>query len=184
MINFNLVFDTDFFLYCSRLEYEEDEPISKPSNLSYWTPQTHRKSAQNPHFYQRNSRRRSTDRYQRKSEIFSAHKQNQYYSPQVTRRKSEFHYFQESSDSEVEETPEPILQPIQQPKARLPYYGGVKPVYLPNSRAKAQKMQQLKTPLYANPSSSGVPVNAGCQGCCHHHHHNKKTNEDKRCIIS
>ena len=155
--------------------------ISKPSNLSFWTPQTHRKSSQHPQYYQRNSRRRSTDRYQRKSEIFSAHKQNQYYSPQVSRRKSEFHYLQESSDSEEEEVQQPILQPILTKPARLPYYGGVKPVYLPNSRAKAQKMQQLKTPLYSNPSHPVVPVNPGCQGCCHHH---KKTNEDKSCILS
>ena len=92
----SLHFLSDFihktFYFCSFLECEEDEVISKPSNLSFWTPQTHRKSSQHPQHYQRNSRRRSTDRYQRKSEIFSAHKQNQYYSPQVSRRKSEFHY--------------------------------------------------------------------------------------------
>ena len=170
-----------FVFNFSFLECEEDEVISKPSNLSFWTPQTHRKSSQHPQHYQRNSRRRSTDRYQRKSEIFSAHKQNQYYSPQVSRRKSEFHYLQESSDSEEEEVQQPILQPILTKPARLPYYGGVKPVYLPNSRAKAQKMQQLKTPLYSNPSHPIGPVHPGCQGCCHHH---KKTNEDKRCIIS
>ena len=176
-----------FNLYCSCLECDQDVVRPRaPHNLSYWTPQTHRKSpSAAAYHYQRNSRRRgSTDRYQRKSEIFTAHKQHQYYSPQVRRRQSAFHYFQqESSDSEAEELIEQQVQVQQFSRghSRLPYYGGVKPVYLPNSRTKAQKLQQQqKTPLLSN-NTQVLPIEQQCQGCCHHH---KKHNEDKKCIIS
>ena len=164
---------------CSCYECEEDEVIYKPSNLPYWTPQTPRKSSpQYPSI-----RRRLTDRYQRQSEIFRAHKQNQYFTPQVSRRKSEFHYFQESSDSDEEV--QPPIKAQQLPRAKLPHYvERVKPIYLPNRRStkvKAEKLEHRKTPLYSNLSHPVVPVNTGCQGCCHHH---KKTNEDKSCILS
>ena len=163
------------------MECDQDVVRPRVSNLSYWTPQTHRKTQQTQH-YQRNSRRRqSSDRYQRKSEIFTAHKQHQYYSPQV-RRRSEFQYFHpggdQSSDSETEELIEQQVQ-VQMRASRLPYYGGVKPVYLPNSRTKAQKLQQ-KTPLLLGHNSVLNPIETKCQGCCHH----KKHKEDKGCIIS
>ena len=125
--------------------------VHKASNLPYWTPQPHRKSVTRHHSLRRN--------LTNKSEVFSARPSNQFFSPQVSKRKSVFQYFEDSSDSEVE-------------AQKLP----VKPIYLPkNAKVKAPKHR--KTPLYAN----HPVVHTGCQGCCHKH---KKTNEDKSCIIS
>lgn len=204
------------------------------NNLSYWTPQTHRRS-------NHSSRSKRHGHHHRKSEMVShsmvyAHKQHQFYSPQLQRRKSEdyinYHNPQsyqqqknncetsDSSDDEIEQqqtlfTSQQHQQlhqlsasgavglPVNVPAAarvdrqqqlhqlnasgagglmpvnatpasrRLQYYGGVHPVYLPNSRSKAEKLQKM--PLY----------HEHCQGCCQHQHHRMKTgDDDKRCIIS
>ena len=205
------------------------------NNLSYWTPQTHRRS---------NHRSKRHGHHHRKSEMVShsmvyAHKQHQFYSPQLQRRKSEDYinyqnnpksYKQQqknncetsdSSDDEIEQQQQTLFTsqqhqqlhhqlsasgavglPVNLPAARvdrqqqlhqlntsgagglmpvnttpasrrLQYYGGVHPVYLPNSRSKAEKLQKM--PLY----------HEHCQGCCQHQHHRMKTgDDDKRCIIS
>ena len=203
------------------------------NNLSYWTPQTHRRS---------NHRSKRHGHHHRKSEMVShsmvyAHKQHQFYSPQLQRRKSEdyinYHHnpksykqqqknnceTSDSSDDEIEQQQQTLftsqhqqlhqlsasgavglpvnlpagrvdrqqqlhqlntsgtggLMPVNTTPAsrRLQYYGGVHPVYLPNSRSKAEKLQKM--PLY----------HEHCQGCCQHQHHRMKTgDDDKRCIIS
>ena len=193
------------------------------ANLSYWTPQTHRRS-------NHNRSKRGHHHHHRKSEMIQSmvysHKQHQFYSPQLQRRKSEdyINYHKqyrnpqkncETSDSSEDEielshqqqqalftssqhqqqqlspadggqlssavgaTCLPVNRPVmsqQQPPPvttrRLQYYGGVHPVYLPNSRSKAEKLQKM--PLY----------HQHCQGCCQHQHHRMKTGDDKRCIIS
>ena len=193
----------------------ETSSSNNKASLSYWTPQTHRRS------YHNRSKRHG--HHHRKSEMVQSmvysHKQHQFYSPQLQRRKSEdfinyhkqYHQKCETSDSSDEETehhpqqnlftsqsqqqqltgvggpatqhlpahaltqpPPPVLSASGQPAARrLQYYGGVHPVYLPNSRSKAEKLQKM--PLY----------HQHCQGCCQHQlHHRMKTGDDKRCIIS
>ena len=186
---------------------------AKKSHLSYWTPQTHRRT---------NHHQRSK-RHHRKPELVQSmmfsHKKHQYYSPQLQRRKSEdFSYFnyqnyqineKDTSDSSDDENESrlglglggsqkfeksAVLPPNSQqfsnpssqhqPARRLQYYGGVHPVYLPNSRQKAQKLQ--KTPLY-EPQHSVLQVQQQqhCQGCCHHSRFlAKNTSDDKKCIIS
>ena len=81
------------------------------------------------------------------------------------------------------------------------YYGGVHPVYLPNSRLKAKKLQKLPPPMTSTtvlPDYPGISTNNICQGCCQHHNisagggnaccslsNNVKSGEDnKKCIIS
>ena len=77
------------------------------------------------------------------------------------------------------------------------YYGGVHPVYLPNSRLKAKKLQKMPPPMTSTvlPDYPGINTN-NCQGCCQHHNsaggntccslsNSVKSGEDnKKCIIS
>ncbi len=164
----------------------------------FWTPQTHRKS----HYKNRKCRQKPPEMI--KSMVFS-HKQK-FYSPQLQRRKSEdYSYYHEtfeevSSESEEEQkfsvTSSQLLKsavasavPSQQ------YYGGVHPVYLPNNRSKAQKLQKMAPPVLESPSThSRIPgfqacppgiqsqLIQHCHGCCHQH--KKSSGDDKKCIIS
>ena len=205
------------------------EVSAKKSHLSYWTPQTHRRANQKHH----RSKRHHPNSHRKpelvQSMIYS-HKKHQYYSPQLTRRKSEdFSYLSyqqiqdfetsDSSDGECDILPnfpacyagsqpqmallpgspqiktnhaqfskQQLTQPIQgSPSAaaasavaasrrNLQYYGGVHPVYLPNSRSKAQKLQKM--PLL----EAQHPIQQHCQGCCQNAR--IKTGDDKKCIIS
>ena len=85
------------------------------ANLSYWTPQTHRRRSN----HNRSSKRGQHHHAHRKSEMIQSmvysHKQHQFYSPQLQRRKSEdyINYHKqyrnpqkncETSDSSDEET--------------------------------------------------------------------------------
>lgn len=138
---------------------------SRVKMRSYWTPQTHRKKRVS-------SKHNRSEMVQ--SMVFSQQKKRQYYSPQLQRRQSESKYeefylscSEESSEDEIE-----AEQKFQKTKQKLQYYGGVHPVYLPNSRVKAkQKKQELAQ---------------HCQGCCHHPNNNERRmkSDDKRCIIS
>ena len=119
-------------------------------------------------------------------------KQHQYYSPQVRRKSVDLTLLQnirechETSDSSDEEllVAEQLsslsvnMAPAKRQQQQPAYYGGVHPVYLPNSRLKAKKLQ--KTPL----------LTPSCQGCCQHDtscslSSAAKSGEDnKKCIIS
>ena len=125
--------------------------------------------------------------------------QHQYYSPQVRRKSVDLTMLQnirechESSDSSDDEllvaeqlsslsvnNMAPMAHTTKVVRHQPPaYYGGVHPVYLPNSRIKAKKLQ--KPPL----------LTPACQGCCQHRGNNScvlssaKSGEDnKKCIIS
>ena len=74
------------------------------------------------------------------------------------------------------------------------YYGGVHPVYLPNSRLKAKKLQKMPPPMTSTVLPDYPGINTNCQGCCQHHSsgntccslsNSVKSGEDnKKCIIS
>lgn len=173
--------------------HSRQESGTKVKMRNYWTPQTHRKKRH--HIQQVSGSKNRSEMVQ--SMIYS-HKKHQFYSPQLQRRKSseEFSKFQNSPETESEESSDEespamaemdLFSKHQQLKQRLQYYGGVHPVYLPNSRSKAQKLQKM--PVLPPASNS----QQHCQGCCaaNHHHQQQQTNQtrmksgdDKRCIIS
>ena len=74
------------------------------------------------------------------------------------------------------------------------YYGGVHPVYLPNSRLKAKKLQKMPPPMTSTVLPDYPGINTNCQGCCQYHSsgntccslsNSVKSGEDnKKCIIS
>lgn len=172
------------------------------SQMPFWTPQTHRKGQ----LYQRggaSSRTRRADRHHHapfrraemaQSVVYPAQKQFQYYSPQLQRRRksADLSWLQppppeDSSDSSEDELDDFVVDP--RPLSAVPprYYGGVHPVYLPNSRQKAQKLQ--KAPVFGENS---------CQGCCQQPHQQHRdynikllttkcsssSGDEKRCTIS